>query len=84
MPRTPIVFQKGQKRGALCQVLGGDIDVALPTWSAYNSLITEEPIITTCQGLPLIPTSPTDWSTLYSALKIVQGINVKVTGDKKR
>lgn len=35
---------------------------------------------TTCELLPLIPTSPTDWSSLYTALKLVQGINVSVTG----
>ena len=74
------LYSKTDKTQALCQVLTGDID--LPTWSAYNFLITEELVLTTCQGLPLIPTSPT-WLTLYSALKIVQGINVEVTGHKK-
>ena len=33
--------------------------------------------------MPLYPGSPTDWTDLYSALKMAQGINVAVTGNKK-
>ena len=53
-------------------------DDTVPTWAAYNSLITGPMNQTTCQGLPLLPASPTDWSNLYTALKLVQGINVSV------
>ena len=77
------LFSKKDKVWALCQVMDDEIDETLPTWSAYNSLVTEEQMITTCQGLPLYPSSPTDWSTLYSALKMVQDINVEVTGERR-
>ena len=33
--------------------------------------------------LPLIPSTPTDWSTLYTALKLVQGVNVAVSGSNR-
>ena len=33
--------------------------------------------------MPLYPGSPTDWTDLYSALKMAQGINVAVTGNKR-
>lgn len=39
--------------------------------------------MTECQGLPLYPSPPTDWSALYTCLKMVQGINVVVSGKKK-
>lgn len=55
----------------------------LPTWSAFNSLLTDMPTSTVTQGLPLHPGSPTDWSNLFTALKLVQGINVAVTGNSK-
>ena len=55
----------------------------IPTWAGYNSLISSANAKTTCQCLPLLPSSPTDWSNLYSALKIVQDINVSVTGNHR-
>ena len=67
----------------LCQVMDEDISGVLPTWPAFNSLISEKPAISICQGLPLYPFPPTDWSTLYTALKIIQGINVEVSGNQK-
>ena len=33
--------------------------------------------------MPLYPGYPTDWTNLYSALKMAQGINVAVTDNKK-
>ena len=55
----------------------------LPTWAAFNSLVTDSVDISICQGIPLYPGSPTDWTNLYSALKMAQGINVAVTGNEK-
>lgn len=55
---------------ALCQVMDEDISGVLPTWPAFNSLISEKPTISICQGLPLYPFPPTDWSSLYTALKL--------------
>ena len=46
----------------------------MPTWPTYNSL-TNLVDQTLYQYLPLYPCSPTDWSNLYTALKLVQGIN---------
>ena len=51
----------------------------LPTWAAFNSLVTDS----ICQGMPLYPGSTTDWTNLFSALKMAQAINVAVTGNKK-
>ena len=34
-------------------------------------------------GLPIYPLPPTNWSSLYTSLKIVQGINISVTGNRK-
>ena len=48
----------------------------LPTWSAFNSLISEEIPVTTFCLLPLIQGSPTDWSNLYSALRAAEKIRV--------
>ena len=42
-----------------------------------------KPEETTCQSLPLLPGTPTDWSNLYTFLKLVQGINVSVSGHAK-
>ena len=53
----------------------------MPTWAGYNSLLSIPMTRTTTQCLPLLPSTPTDWSNLYCALKIVQGINVSVTGN---
>ena len=52
----------------------------LTTCGSYNSLILDEPEQSTCQGLPLFAGSPTDRSNLYPALKLVQSINVSVSG----
>ena len=68
---------------ALLQVADDDSICTLPTWTAFNSLLTKPPLITTCQSLPLYPGHPTDWGNLYTALKIVQGINVSVAGNRK-
>ena len=68
---------------SLCQVINDEVTGALPTWAAYNSLISSKTDPTTCQGLPLYPSSPTDWSSLYTSLKIVQGISIAVTGSKR-
>ena len=36
-----------------------------------------------CETLPLSPTSSTDWTGLYTALKQAQGNNMKVSSNKK-
>ena len=59
-------------------------DARFPTCAAYNSLVvkpTQE--VTNISVLHLIPGSPTDWSNLYTALKICQGINVETNQQQK-
>ena len=46
-------------------------------------MVTDSVDVSICQGMPLYPGSPTDWTNLYSAVKMAQGINVAVTGNKK-
>ena len=50
------------------------INKSMPTWNAYNFLISKEKEPTIIQFLPLYPGPLTDWSNLYSVLKWVQGI----------
>ena len=65
---------------SFCQV-AKDKDVCpLPTWSAFNSLITPVPNINICH---LYAGIPTDFSNLYHSLKLAQGINVAVSGGGK-
>ena len=56
----------------------------LPTWAAFNSLVTDSVDVSIFQGMPLYPGSSTDWTNMYSALKMAQEINVAVTGNKKQ
>ena len=55
----------------------------LPTWNAFNSFLIKTPSVTLRETLPLSPISTTDWTGLYTALKQAQGINMKVTPNKK-
>ena len=55
----------------------------LPTWNAFNSLLTKTHSVTLCETLPLSPISSADWTGLYAALKQAQGINRKVSRNKK-
>ena len=55
----------------------------VPTWSALNSLSTTAAPITAYSTTPIIHGTPIDWSNLYTALKIGQGINLSVTPDRK-
>ena len=55
----------------------------MPLWSAYNSIITDKTEKTRISVLPFLPGTRTDWSNLYSALKICQGINVFVNNEHK-
>ena len=61
-----------------------DDDGIVPTWKAYNSKLCEKIATkTTYAELPLLSTPPTDWSTLYTSLKICQGISTKIAPNKK-
>ena len=58
-------------------------DGQVPTWNANNSLISTETPVTAYSGLPLLYGSPTDWSNLYTALRISQNINTQVSPGRK-
>ena len=55
----------------------------MPTWNAYNTLISKEKEPTIIQFLYLYPGPPTAWSKLYSALKRVQGMATSTTPSLK-
>ena len=56
----------------------------LPTWNAYNSLITTSGTKTNVAVVPpLIRHSPTSWPGLYTALKRAQNISALVVGEDK-
>ena len=59
-------------------------DGQVPTWNAYNSLISTETPLTAYSGLPLLYGSPTDWSNLYTALRISQNISTQVSPGRKQ
>ena len=75
------IFRKWDFSWALARVF--DKEKSIPTWAALNSLCSEAIFLTNCCTTPIIHGSPTDWSNLYTALKIVQGINVSNTSDQK-
>ena len=56
-----------------------EVSYNIPTWGAFNSLLNPIPEMSICQGFLLCPSPTTDLSTLYAALKTVQGINIAVT-----
>lgn len=60
------------------------MDKKVPTWAAYNSMLTLPEQRTQCQCLPLIPFTPTDWSNLYAALKLSQGVNAVIAPDSTK
>lgn len=54
-----------------------------PAWSAYNSLINEADIKATYCILPVVESSPTDWSYLYTSLKLAEKLNTLVSPAQK-
>ena len=79
-----LAFQQGTDQTWAVTQTVSDSSIKAPTWSSYNSLMLGKPEHTICQSLPLLPGTPTDWSNLYAALKLVQGINVSVPDMLKR
>ena len=54
-----------------------------PTWSAFNSLLTDNTEKTAYHSLPLLRSSPTDWSTFYTALCICQDLSTSTAPGRK-
>ena len=76
-------YRNADRISELRQVIDEKRLCQLPTWRAFNSLLSDTPTVTVSQGLSIYPDSPTDWGNLYTALKIVQGINLSVSGNNK-
>ena len=53
-----------------------NFSLLIQTWASCNSLISKEHPTTSFFTLPLVNSSPTDFSNLYTALRIVRGISV--------
>ena len=53
--------------------------MTIPTWNAYNSLISKERKPTIIQFLTFSPCPPTNWLNLYCVLKQVQGLATSTT-----
>ena len=82
-PRKTFIHVRYRKHYLIFEVVDEENIGCLPTRAAFNSLVTDSVDVSICQGMPLYPGSPTDWTNLYWALKMAQGINVAVTGNKK-
>ena len=82
-PTTLINLNKNKNKDsawAIMQVANDNSICSLPTWSA---LLMKSTFTTTCRSLLLYPGHPTNWGNLYTALKIVERINVSVGGNQK-
>ena len=59
---------------AVLKTLSPSLSAKVPTWAAYNSLLTSAPITTTVSMLSIINGSPTLWENLYTAMKEAEKI----------
>lgn len=62
----------------------GTIKCSIPSWSAYNSLLTCEVPKTRVSVAPLIAAPAHEWKTLLTVLMQAQGINSKVVGSDRK
>ena len=56
----------------------------IPTWAAYNSLLSSEKPLTEVSALPLIAAPAHEWQTLITVLKQTQQINCMVMGPGRK
>ena len=50
-------------------MVSNELSSLVPTWAAYNSLITERKDKTIVQQLPILNGCPTCWENIYRAMK---------------
>ena len=55
----------------------------VPTWAAYNAVLTSAPVTTTVSMLSIINGSPTLWENLYTAMKEGEEIREHIYQDGK-
>ena len=53
----------------LMKTLSPTLSKDVPTWAAYNSLLSKKPTRTAAMMLPVTNGCPTNWDNLYTALK---------------
>ena len=68
---------------AVLKTLSPSLSAKVPTWAAYNSLLTSAPITTTVSMLSIINGSPTLWENLYTAMKEAEKIRKHIYQDGK-
>ncbi len=56
----------------------------IPTWAAYNSLLSSQKPLTEVSALPLIAAPAHEWQTLITVLKQTQQINCMVMGPDRK
>ena len=59
---------------AVLKTLSPSLSDKVPTWAAYNSLLTSASVTTTVPVLPIVNGSPTLWENLYTAIKEAEKI----------
>ena len=60
------------------KMLSPTLGKAVPTWAAYNSLVSKGKATTTVSMLPIINGSPTDWNNLYAAIKEAEKVRKRI------
>ena len=68
---------------AVLKTLSPSLSAKVPTWAAYNALLTSAPVTTTVSMLPIINGSPTLWENLYTAMKEAEKIRKHIYQDGK-
>ena len=68
---------------AVLKTLSPSLSAKVPTWTAYNALLTSAPVTTTVSMLPIINGSPTLWENLYTAMKEAEKIRKHIYQDGK-
>ena len=56
-------------------MVSNELSSLVPTWAAYNSLITERKDKTIVQQLPILNGCPTCWENIYRAMKDSEKLN---------
>lgn len=61
-----------------------NVEIDIPTWSAFSSLVSEQMPQTRVGTSPLIPAPAHEWRTLLTVLKQAQGINTEIVGPNRK
>ena len=67
----------------LMKTLSPTLSRDVPTWAAYNSLLSKKPTGTATMMLPVTNGSPNNWDNLYTALKEADKLRESVYCDGK-